>query len=86
MNKDIYETSFNSVLQELSNPSERLESIRKQLFTGFDLNGNPLELVEVNLDEATTKFINELCERYMVTFEEVCWLILSTIVEAQVEE
>lgn len=80
-----FDKVLENTINELSKPTERLISIRKQLEEGVDKKGQPLETIEVKLDDDVLVAISQLAADYDSTFEEICWLIIEDIVESDIK-
>lgn len=70
----------NRVEKELVNPTEVLLSIREQLKTGKDKNGEELVSITLDLDDETIESLTKYAESHNSNLEEVAWLFIQSLI------
>lgn len=70
----------NRVEKELVNPTEVLLSIREQLKTGKDKNGEELVSITLDLDDETIESLTKYAKSHNSNLEEVAWLFIQSLI------
>lgn len=68
-------------VEELKNPTGRLQSIRRQLKNKKDNDGRNLQEVQIEVPHEVYEKLYQLAIDYNSTVNEVCWLILEEVIE-----